>query len=178
MWNSTFKQKQTKPLKKTPFKRKDSPFLHKRSKLRVVGDNDTATLKKEIQALVRLIVTHRDNGCILRHIRHCGGEAMIEDGKIISNNVIQADHLITRGNSATFADTRLIVCLCSRCHTWKSIGNNLRKAEYDEMVRKILPKEIVTLWDRCEADVRSHKTYKPDWKLELLGLKQMLKQYE
>ena len=31
---------------------------------------------------------------------------------------------------------------------------------------------------QSEADVRSHKTYKPDWKLELLGLKQMLKQYE
>src|SRR5260221_540382 len=111
MKRGTFKQKIRKPMKRT--------------KLKVVGDNDTATLKQEIQDLVRLIVTYRDGGCAIRNFRHCGGEAHVSfckehnTVKIFSNNVIQADHLITRANSATYADTRLIVCICSGCHLWK-----------------------------------------------------------
>jgi hypothetical protein len=31
----------------------------------------------------------------------------------------QADHLTTRANSATYADTRLIVCACKGAHGWK-----------------------------------------------------------
>lgn len=59
-FNSTFKQKSTKPLK--------------RSKLRLEGVSDTAQTKKRIQALVREIVILRDKGCILRFKRPCGGE--------------------------------------------------------------------------------------------------------
>jgi hypothetical protein len=49
--------------------------------------------------------------CILRNIRHCGGEpgfTFLEDG-VIGKVVLQADHLITRANSATYADSRLVV---------------------------------------------------------------------
>lgn len=146
----------------------------KRTRLRVVGDNDTALKKQDIQDIVRLICCYRDGGCILRKHRYCGGEAHIENGKIISDNVIQADHLITRANSATFADTRLIVCLCKNCHGWKEF----HKEEYDELVKIILPAPRVALWEKCEADMHAHKVYKADWSLELLGLKRELKTYE
>lgn len=146
----------------------------KRTKLKIVGDNDTAILKQEIQYLVRLICAIRDGGCILRNVRHCGGAAVVEGEEIISNNVIQADHLITRGNSATFADTRLIVCLCKNCHAWKSVGNNMRKDEYDILVKTLISKDRVELWERCEADMHAHKTFKPDWRMSIVVLKQEL----
>lgn len=126
----------------------------------------TAIIKDDIQGLVRQIVMKRDKGCILRHIRHCGGE--------IGETVIQADHLITRANSATYADTRLIVCICRACHGWK----HWHEKEYDATVRKVLSPEIVKLWDRCEADHQAHKTYKMDWVMEKLALEKELKTYD
>ena len=65
---------------------------------------------------MREIVIKRDGGCILRDIQgvsQCNGYR--KDGKLI----LQADHLITRANSATYADTRLIVCVCKGHHGWK-----------------------------------------------------------
>jgi hypothetical protein len=80
-------------------------------------------VKQRIQDLVRDIVIKREGGCIFRGdvpnpegwtIPTCNGFA--KDGHLI----LQADHLITRANSATYADTRLIVCLCKGHHGWKS----------------------------------------------------------
>lgn len=160
MKRSYFKQKPRKPLKRT--------------RLRLVGKSDTAEDKKEIQSLVREIVMKRDGGCILDarvfwkfDIPECNGYA--KDGHLI----LQADHLVTRGNSATFADTRLVVCLCKGHHGWKSVGSNLRKAQYDKIVKAILPKARVALWEKMEAD--SWRATKKDWKLEIIALKQELK---
>ncbi len=146
----------------------------RKTRLKVVGDNDTAILKQEIQDLVRLICCYRDGGCVLRGLRHCGGEAVVEDGKIVSNNVIQADHLITRANSATYADTRLIVCLCSRCHAWKKWNEKA----YEKLVRVTLSNDRKELWDKCEEARHAHKTWKPDWRLAIILLKKELKNYE
>ncbi len=153
MRRTGFKKKQTKPMK--------------RGKLRVVGHSTTAEQKQEIQYLVREIVMKRDGGCILRNLpsHRCSGFSK-KDGHLI----LQADHLISRANSATYADTRLIVCICNGLHGWKK----WHEAEYNEMVRKVISKERVALWDRCEADRRSHKTRKMDWKVEILALKQEL----
>lgn len=159
----------TKQLKKSGFKQKLTVPL-KRSILRARGVGDTSVLKEDIQRLVRLVVTIRDGGCILRNLR-CGNTAYVEDEKVISDTVIQADHLVTRSNSATYADTRLIVCLCRGCHGWKKWNEK----EYDILVKKIISKERVALWDRAEADRQSSKTYKADWKLEILNLKSELK---
>lgn len=160
MKRSYFKRKQTVPMKRT--------------KLRVAGVSDTARDKREIQALVRLICAYRDGGCVLRNLRHCGGEATVQEGKIVSNNVIQADHLITRANSATYSDTRLIVCLCKNCHAWKK----WHEAEYNDLVKTVLPKERVELWERCEQERRTYKTHKMDWKFAILFLKKELEKYE
>lgn len=151
--------------------------LKRKSSLRIEGVSDTADLKKEIQALVRDIVIKRDGGCILRDVTTgippCNGYA--KDSHLI----LQADHLITRSNSATYADTRLIVCVCKGHHGWKSVGSNLRKAQYDALVRTILPPDRVALWDRCEADSwRPTRTGASDWKLAIVALKQELASYE
>lgn len=130
--------------------------------LKIQGHETTKDLKKDIQALVREIVIKRDGGCILRKIRHCGGE--------IGQSVLQADHLITRANSATYADTRLIVCLCRPCHGGYK---QWHKEVYDDLVRSILSKERVKLWDKCQKE--SWKPQKMDWRLEKLALIRELK---
>jgi hypothetical protein len=139
----------------------------KRTQLAKKGTSDTTIIKQDIQDTARAIVILRDGGCLLRGIRHCGGT--------LGQAVLQADHLITRGNSATYADTRLIVCLCRSCHGWKSLGSNLRKKEYDELVRSILPPDRVELWDRCERDSwRPKRTDLYDWRIALVVLGQEL----
>ena len=155
------------PLKRTPFKpqprkplKARKGFAIKKSVLRKISKDPTAQSKVRIQALVREIVIKRDKGCILRLKRFCGGD--------VGYAVLQADHLITRANSATYGDTRLIVCVCTRCHGWKSLGSNRNKKEYDTLVRSLLPPERVALWDMAEAD--SHRTFKADWSLVEVAL--------
>lgn len=134
----------------------------RRTVLAKLGKSDTATLKREIQRLVREVVMKRDGTCILRGIRHC------------NDPVLQADHLITRSNSATYADTRLIVCLCRTCHGWK----HFHEREYNELVKSILSKERVELWDRCEKDSwRPKRTTAYDWRLEIVVLEKELASY-
>jgi hypothetical protein len=157
-------------LRKTPLRRKTT--------LKVVGDSDTATIKRDIQYLAREIVIARDGGCILRDLHYdgipeCNGYT--NDGQL----VLQADHLITRSNSATFADTCLIVCVCKGHHSWKSLGSNARKKEYDELVRTLISPERVKLWDECERDSwRPHRTGIYDLKLALAALKQEWRQMQ
>jgi hypothetical protein len=135
----------------------------KRTKLRIAGHSTVSEQKREIQSIVRSIVILRDGGCILRKIRYC------------EDPVLQADHLITRSNSATYADTRLIVCLCRSCHGWK----HWNEKQYDELVKRILPKDRVDLWDRCLKDSwRPMRTSSQDWKMAILYLKNELKSYE
>lgn len=147
-------------MKRTPLKRK--------TKLRVAGHSTVAEQKREIQALVREVVIKRDGGCVLRKIRNCGGE--------IGQAVLQADHLITRANSATFADTRLIVCLCRPCHGG---FKKWHEKEYNALVRMILSPERVKLWDKCERDSwKPQRTSSYDWKMAIIALKQELRRYE
>jgi len=168
------------PLKRTGFQQKKRDAAHqwarqrqtgKPRKLNVVGHSDTAEIKREIQAVAREIVIKRDGGCILRDKRWCNGVPGLA--------VLQADHLITRANSATYADTRLIVCVCQPCHAWKSLGGNRAKAQYDALVKTLLPPDRVALWERAEADSwRPHRNYVADWKLELTVLRVELARYQ
>lgn len=117
----------------------------KKTKLRKQSKSPTAQCKQRIQNLLREIVMARDGGCILRFVRPCGGE--------IGQATIQADHLLPRSNSATYADSRLVVCVCKSCHGWKQWW----KEEYDALVKTILPKDRVALWDRCEKERQAHR---------------------
>lgn len=156
-------------------------WIKKSSKpLKKRGTSETSVLKEKIQELERKIVIIRDGGCVLRtlqgksiqgvNIPMCNGYR--NDGEMI----LQADHLITRSNSGTFADTRLIVCLCKGHHGWKSVGSNLRKEQYDTVLKTILPKDRLELWEEWER-----KKYEPyrmgatDWKMEIVNLECELK---
>ena len=166
-------------MKRTPLKRK-TPLRAKswwnpprtalrRTKLRVVGHSTASDLKQDIQDLLRQVVMKRDGGCVLRDVRHCGGELDTE------GVVIQADHLISRSNSATYADSRLVVCICTRCHGWK----HYHKEEYDELVKTVLSDETIELWDKCQKDSwNPTRKYSADWKVHIIQLKQELKTYE
>lgn len=143
----------------------------KRTQLSKVGKSPVAVTKRHIQALLREIVILRDQGCILRNVRNCGGEAgyTFLDGGKIGKVVLQADHLITRSNSATYGDSRLVVCLCRPCHGGYK---QWHKPEYDALVRTLISKERVALWDRCQND--SWRVSKMDWKLVELALEKEL----
>jgi hypothetical protein len=142
----------------------------KRTKLRLKGISTTAELKDDIQNLVRDIVIKRDGGCILRVLpgHKCNGFA--NDGHLI----LQADHLLTRANSGTYSDTRLIVCICKGAHGWK----HWHESEYNKLVKTILPKERVELWEKCEEEMHAHKTHKMDWALEKIVLERELSTYQ
>jgi len=146
-------------------------FLRRKTPLRAKGTSDTAQLKDAIQVEVRRIVIARDGGCVLRDsydVPSCGGYA--KDGHLI----FQADHLITRANSATYADPRLVVTVCKAHHGWKSLGSNRNKSQYDAAVRKVLSEDRVTLWDACEKDSwRPRRTTSTDWAKELAYLRSL-----
>ena len=86
--------------------------------------------------------------------------------------VLQADHLITRANSATYADTRLIVCVCKGHHGWKKY----HEREYNALLKeRVLPPDRVALWDACERDSwRPVRTSAYDWLKTEIALKQEL----
>ena len=143
--------------KRKPYEARKPP---KRAKLRYRGISDTSVIKDAIQGLLRQIVIKRDGTCILRKLRHCTDE------------VLQADHLITRANSATYGDSRLVVCLCRSCHGGYK---QWHKEEYDRLVKSILPKERVELWERCEIERSRFSTgQKYDWALIKVSLEQEL----
>lgn len=157
-------------LKRTPFKQKPQKPL-RRTKLRLVGHSSTTELKNEIQALLRQIAIRRDGGCILRNYKSeitpryqdCGGYR--KDGELI----LQAEHLHTRSNLSTFADTRLIVCLCKRHHGYYKPQHS---DEYYEIVKKHIGKERADLLKRVKEDRGVHRGI--DLKMELLNLKKEL----
>lgn len=148
-----FVMKTGSQLKRTPFKQ--SPSLRvplKRSKLRLQGVSTPAQTKQRIQAKLRDIVILRDGGCILRVVLgSCPGP-------------LQAEHLISRTNSATFADTRNIVCLCQYHHIfWKPQHSRL----YWELIEQHVGP---TIWNWIKLAEADKSPYKIDWKLSEIVL--------
>lgn len=88
-------------------------LLHTKTRIRVAGHSDTAEVKRNIQALLRLLAIQRDGGCVLRHYPEAGACAGYRnDGELI----LQAEHLHGRQHSVSFADMRNIVLLCRHHH--------------------------------------------------------------
>jgi len=82
-----------------------------RSTLRNSGKSEVSQCKKRIQALLRRLAIERDQGCVLRHYQD-----MLPPSYLGCSEVLQAEHLHTRGSSGSFGDMRNIVCLCHRHH--------------------------------------------------------------
>lgn len=145
----------------------------KRTKLRVVGKSTTSEIKQDIQDLLRELVIKRDGGCVLEGvIGHCNGYN--KEGEL----VYQADHLIERSNSATYADSRLVVCVCKGHHGWKHFKKS-NHDQYNDLIRGIISKERVKLWDRCEADSwKPKRTDSLDWMLAKVALQDEIKKFD
>lgn len=154
-------------MKRTALKRSQKPM--KRTRLRFRGVSDASVLKEQIQATLREIVIKRDGGCWLRNYPQsgaCGGHR--GDGELI----LQAEHLHTRSNAASFSDPRLVVCICQRHHIyWKPQYSAL----YNELAEDFIGPERTKLWKKVREDYTSHKV---DLKLELIALQSELKKLQ
>lgn len=131
----------------------------KRSKLRVESKSDTAQLKRDIQALLRAIAIKRDGGCILRGRGGC-------------SEVLQADHLITRANSATYGDPRNIICLCVYHHIFF-------KKQYSQIFWEMVEQKVGPArwaWYKLARDDKTHQ--KMDWQLVKIALTQELERIQ
>lgn len=118
----------------------------------------TKATKKRIQAVLRQIVIKRDGGCLLRNSPEtgkCGGYGP-KSGLLI----LQAEHLHTRANSASFGDTRLVICLCLRHHGYYKPQHS---DEYYKIVRELIGKERSALLTRVQEDRGAHRMYTSDW---------------
>lgn len=142
---------------------KNQTKLGRRRVLRLVGISDSTQLKKQIQAKLRELVILRDGGCWLRHFPEsgkCGG--FRNDGALI----LQGEHLNTRSSGRSFADSRLVVCICQRHHIyWKPQFSS----KYNELAEKFIGTKRTKLWHQVRDDKSPHKA---DLKLELLALTQ------
>lgn len=151
----------------TPKKQKG--FQLRRTPLAKKGKSATTKIKDEIQALLRKFVIARDGGCILRDRKDCGGCGWNDkDGNII----LQAEHLVTRGASNYFGDTRNVICLCIHHHTIFKPQFSFR---YWNAVEQVIGKERWAWFKRAEAD---NRPYKVDFKIIKLELEHKLQMYE
>lgn len=138
----------------------------KRSSLRSLGKSERSKQLRRIQDLLRQIAIKRDGGCILCNhpeTGRCGGYTSA--GRLI----LQAEHLVSRSNMATFGDMRNIVCLCQRHHIfWKPQNSQ----KYWELIEKIIGTERWAWYLRARDDKRA---YKVDLTLLEIGLTEELK---
>lgn len=149
-------------MKRTPLKRKTgfkSPAKAlKRSYMRRLGVGTAAVAKRRIQALLRQIVIARDGGCILRIVLgNCSGP-------------LQAEHLISRTNSATFGDTRNIICLCQYHHIfWKP--------QHSRLYWELIEQHVGTVrWNWIKLAESDHSPHKVDWKITEIVLQKELQE--
>ncbi len=140
----------------------------KRTKIRLVGHSSTAEIKRDIQATIRQLGLLRDGGCVLRNYPAeaggCGG--FRNDGGMI----YQAEHLVTRSNSASFGDMRNIIILCRNHHMYfKPQHSSL----YWDIVRKHIGEERWKWFIKMRDDTTPMRS--TDWKLVKLVLEADLK---
>ena len=155
--------------RRTPLKAKKTAL--KRTKIRVVGQSSKSELKSEIQAILRAIVILRDKGCFLRHFSKeiesnyvsCGG--IRNDGNLI----LQAEHLHSRANANSFAESRINVCTCQRHHIYYKPQY---PATYNALARKFIGEKNYRLWEVIRTDRTPHKI---DLKLSKIALEQELR---
>lgn len=120
-------------------------------------------LKKKIQAKLRERAIERDGGCILRlysEAGKCGGYSS-------KGLILQAEHLVGRANSASYADMDNIVCVCLNHHFFFKKRHG---AIYWELVRKHIGEKR---WEKVQAyerDKTPHHFVAGDWRAILEAL--------
>lgn len=164
------KQMKRTPLRaKSGFKKilKGATTLTTRSTLRNSGKSEVSQCKKRIQALLRQNAIKRDQGCVLRHYTD-----LLPPEYTGCDDVLQAEHLHTRGSSGSFGDMRNIVCLCRRHHIFfKPQHSQL----YWEIIEKHVGPEIWAYYKRIRDDHKANPMRLWDWQKIELDLAQQLK---
>ena len=136
------------------------------STLRKEGKSEVTLAKKRIQALLRELAVRRDGGCVLRRYLH-----RLPPQYQRCNEVLQAEHLNTRGASGSFGDMRNIVCLCSRHHIqFKPQHSQL----YWEIMQEHLGDERWEWFKKVRDDFKPHPMRLWNWQQIELSLKQDL----
>jgi hypothetical protein len=124
--------------------------LKRTGRLRKASKSPVAATKRRIQALLRLRVIERDGGCLLRGIEGVGA----------CSQVLQAEHLVSRANSASYGDLRNVICLCQRHHIfWKPQNSRL----YWELIEMKIGPERWEYVKVTEADRTPHRMTAWDW---------------
>lgn len=125
----------------------------KRSPLRKLGKSKVSTVKRRIQALLRQNAIKRDKRCVLAEFRGIVGEC---------NEILQAEHLLTRERSVGFGNMKNIVLLCQYHHIfWKPKNSRL----YWELIEKIISPERWKWLKLAEADRTPQRMNLSDWLL-------------
>ena len=129
----------------------------KRSWMSKMGKSPTSKVKAKIQKLLTQLVRLRDGGCFLRKYPAAGA----------CSGPTAADHLISRMYSATYADSRNVVCACQRHHIYYKPSNPF---EYARFVEDFIGKKTYGWMIREAMDKKPcHKT-EWDWEKERLAL--------
>lgn len=147
---------------------KRSPLKRKRP-LRKSGKSSVSQLKRSIQGRLRECAIERDGGCVLRHYSRSMPQSYTECGPFRSDGelILQAEHLVGRSNSASYADMDNIVCLCMRHHFYFKQQHG---ALYWELVRKHIGEERWEKVQEWERDTQPHRKTKWDWEQALSAL--------
>ena len=154
---------------KSGFKKipKGAATLMTRSTLRNSGKSEVSQCKKRIQALLRQNAIKRDQGCVLRHYTD-----LLPSNYSECDEVLQAEHLHTRGASGSFGDMRNVVCLCRRHHIFfKPQHSQL----YWEIIERHLGPERWAWYKRVRDDRKAHRMTLWDWTCIEMSLIQDLK---
>lgn len=126
-------------------------------------------VKKKIQAKLRENAIERDKTCIIGqnasllplNWRVCAPRR--QDGEII----VQAEHLVGRANSASYADMDNIVLLCMRHHFYFKTQH---PALYWEIVRKYIGEKRWEKTQKWEHDYTPHHFVASEWRMMLNAL--------
>lgn len=153
-------------MKRTPLKRKTrlkaKRGLKTKSGLKKRGKSTVSKIKNRIQALLRARAIERDGECVVGQYRnllpatyyYCG--PLRTDGEII----VQAEHLVGRSNSASYADMDNIILLCMRHHFYFKKQHG---ALYWSIVQTHIGPERWEKVKTWEADRSPHRMRAADW---------------
>lgn len=157
-------------MKSGGFLKRKSP-LKRNTTIRIKAHSTTTEQRDEVQRLLREICIKRDKTCLLSFYPEtglCGPQK--KDGHL----VLQAEHLNSRQNSISFADSRNVVLLCQRHHIYWKPQHSKR---YWEIIEEVIGPNRWEWLEEVQDFAASHRTYKLDYKLAIIALKQELSSY-
>ena len=126
-------------------------------------------LKKKIQAKLREKAIERDKTCVVGQHPSSLPPQWLRCGRYRKDGqmVVQAEHLVTRANSASFADMDNIILLCSNHHGYFKPQHGWL---YWEIVRFHIGEKRWNKIKKWELDHTPHHMVTADWRLALENL--------